>query len=50
MLHLIWVRHHLPPGAFWRLPRGERLFLLASMELEVKAEERALKKVRGAHG
>ncbi|MEF3302394.1 hypothetical protein [Paenibacillus sp. GYB003] len=39
MLHLIWVRHHLRPGAFWQLPRGEQLFLLASMELELEAEE-----------
>jgi hypothetical protein len=35
MLHAMWVRHHLRPGEFWRLPRGEQLFLLASMELEL---------------
>jgi hypothetical protein len=40
MLHLIWVRHHLRPGAFWQLPRGEQLFLLASMEMELEAEEK----------
>lgn len=38
MLHILWVRHHLRPGAFWQLPRGEQLFLLASMELELEAE------------
>ncbi|WP_276355413.1 hypothetical protein [Cohnella caldifontis] len=42
MLHAMWVRHHLRPGAFWLLPRGEQLFLMASMELEWEAEaERA---------
>lgn len=38
MLHAIWVRHHLRPGQFWLLPRGEQLFLMASMELELEAE------------
>ncbi|WP_271751365.1 hypothetical protein [Cohnella sp. JJ-181] len=38
MLHAIWVRHHLRPGQFWLLPRGEQLFLMASMELELAAE------------
>lgn len=36
MLHAIWTRHHLRPGQFWRLPRGEQLFLMASMELELE--------------
>lgn len=43
MLHAIWVRHHLRPGEFWRLPRGEQLFLMASMELELEAENMARK-------
>lgn len=38
MLHSLWVRHHLRPGEFWRLPRGEQLFLMASLELEMEAE------------
>jgi len=38
MLHAVWVRHHLRPGQFWQLPRGEQLFLMASMELELEAE------------
>lgn len=41
MLHAIWVRHHLRPGQFWQLPRGEQLFLIASMELELEAAEKA---------
>lgn len=41
MLHSIWVRHHLRPGEFWRLPRGEQLFLMASLELEMEAEIKA---------
>ncbi|MFC4302984.1 MULTISPECIES: hypothetical protein [Cohnella] len=38
MIHALWVRHHLRPGQFWNLPRGEQLFLMASMELEWEAE------------
>ncbi|WP_162991177.1 hypothetical protein [Biomaibacter acetigenes] len=45
MLHNIWVRHHLRPGEFWKLPRGEQLFLLACTELEIEAEDKARKKV-----
>lgn len=43
MLHAIWVRHHLRPGLFWKLPKGEQLFLLASMELELEAEDKLRK-------
>lgn len=43
MLHTMWVRHHLRPGAFWSLPRGEQLFLLASTELELEAEAKLQK-------
>lgn len=43
MLHAIWVRHHLRPGEFWQLPRGEQLFLLASTELEFEEEDRVRK-------
>lgn len=35
MLYHLWVRHHLRPGDFWRLPRGERLLLLAFAEEEL---------------
>ncbi len=45
MLHALFVRHHLRPGEFWNLPRGEQLFLMASMELELEAEQKARKEV-----
>lgn len=45
MLHAIWVRHHLRPGEFWQLPRGEQIFLMSSMELELEEEGRARKEV-----
>ncbi|OPY64078.1 MAG: hypothetical protein A4E56_00132 [Pelotomaculum sp. PtaU1.Bin065] len=38
MLHAIWVRHHLRPGLFFDLPRGEQVFLLKSMEIELKPQ------------
>ena len=47
MLHAIWVRHHLRPGEFWKLPRGEQLFLLASMELELRGLDRPKPKTKG---
>ncbi len=49
MLHALFVRHHLRPGEFWQLPRGEQLFLLASMELELEAEQQARKEAE-RHG
>ncbi|WP_372633897.1 hypothetical protein [Cohnella sp.] len=47
MIHALWVRHHLRPGQFWNLPRGEQLFLMASMELEWEAERARSAKERG---
>jgi hypothetical protein len=44
MLHAIWVRHHLRPGEFWKLARGEQLFLMASMELEWEQEKMSARK------
>lgn len=49
-MHAIWVRHHLRPGAFWQLPRGEQLFLMASMELELEAERAASSGKKGGGG
>lgn len=36
VLHTMWVRHHLRPGEFFDLPRGEQLFLMASTGVEVE--------------
>ncbi|CAM3453127.1 hypothetical protein PVOR_29154 [Paenibacillus vortex V453] len=36
MLYHLWVRHHLRPGDFWLLPRGERLLLLAFSQEEME--------------
>lgn len=46
MLHAIWAKHHLRPGEFWKLPRGEQLFLMASMELELEPQPKPTKKGR----
>lgn len=46
MLHALWVRHHLRPGVFWQLPRGEQLYLLSSIELELEEEDKARKEVK----
>ncbi|WP_244873142.1 hypothetical protein [Paenibacillus albilobatus] len=35
MLYHMWVRHHLRPGAFWCLPKGERLLLQAFTLVEI---------------
>jgi hypothetical protein len=41
VLHFLWVRHHLLPGDFWKLPRGEQLILIAGTELELEAGKKA---------
>ncbi len=46
MLYTMWVKHHLRPGAFWNLPRGEQLFLLASTEVELEAQAKAEREVK----
>lgn len=46
MLHALFVRHHLRPGEFWSLPRGEQIFLLASAELEIEAQKKQSKEAR----
>ncbi len=40
MLYHMWVNHHLRPGEFWKLPRGERSLLFAFMEEELSAYEK----------
>ncbi|WP_136604670.1 hypothetical protein [Paenibacillus dokdonensis] len=35
MLYHMWVRHHLRPGAFWCLPKGERTLLTAFTLFEI---------------
>lgn len=50
MLHAAWVRHHLRPGQLWSLPRGEQLFLFASLELELEAERERMQKGGTVHG
>lgn len=40
MLYHMWVRHHLRPGEFWNLSRGERSLLLAFSEEELDAIEK----------
>ncbi len=35
MMYHMWVRHHLRPGEFWKLPRGERMLLVAFVQEEM---------------
>ncbi len=35
MMYHMWVRHHLRPGEFWKLSRGERMLLLAFAQEEM---------------
>jgi hypothetical protein len=46
----MWVRHHLRPGEFWALPRGEQLFLLASLEVELADEARVIREAKPRRG
>ncbi|WP_213508888.1 hypothetical protein [Paenibacillus faecis] len=36
LLFHLWTRHHLRPGEFWSLPKGERLLLRAFSEKELE--------------
>ncbi|WP_435925879.1 hypothetical protein [Paenibacillus sp. DYY-L-2] len=36
LLFHLWARHHLRPGVFWSLPKGERLLLRAFSERELE--------------
>lgn len=38
-MHLLFVRHHIRPKEFLNMERGEQLFLAASLELEIEAEQ-----------
>ncbi|WP_234414186.1 hypothetical protein [Paenibacillus sp. CAA11] len=38
MLYHLWVRHHLRPGEFRRLPRGEQMLLMAFTQQELDAQ------------
>lgn len=35
MMYHMWARHHLRPGDFWNLPRGERMMLIAFSQEEM---------------
>lgn len=43
MLYEIWVRHHLRPGEFWSLPRGEQQFILACIDKELEIQRKGVK-------
>lgn len=37
MMYHIWTRHHLRPGEFWQLSRGERMLLMAFSQEEINS-------------
>ena len=49
-MHALFVRHHLRPGLFWGLPRGEQLFLAASIEIEIEDEKKQLEELKKNRG
>ena len=49
-IHALFVRHHLRPGVFWSLSRGEQLFLAASMEIEIEDEKKQLEEMKKKRG
>lgn len=46
----MFVRHHILPGVFWNLPRGEQLFLAASVEIEIEDEQKRLEELKNKNG
>lgn len=39
-MRLLLTRHHVLPGVYWHLPRGEKEIVRAILEMEMEAEER----------
>lgn len=50
LLHHIFQRTGVTPGEFWAKPRGEKLFMLASMEFQLEEEQRAARKMQKQRG
>ena len=49
-MHALFVRHHIRPGEFWSLPRGEQLLLTASLEIELEDEQSERERIKKNHG
>lgn len=41
MLHIIFQRHHIPPDEFFAKPKGVQAFMLESMKIQLRAEQRS---------
>ena len=46
MLHLIFQRHHIPPDEVYAKPFRHRMFMYASMLLEIEPELKAAERAR----
>jgi len=49
-MHALFVRHHIRPGEFWSLPRGEQLLLDESLEIELEDEQNERERIKKNHG
>ncbi len=49
-MYNLFTRHHIRPGEFWALPRGEQLTLIAFSDFEVEETEKQIKEVGGKRG
>lgn len=43
VMYNLFTRHHIRPGEFWALPRGEQLMLMAFSDFELEDQEKATK-------
>ena len=52
MLHHIFQRQGIPPDEFYRKPYKVRAFMLASMMMQLEAEDEQIKEIerRAGHG
>jgi len=48
LIHEIFQRTGLSPGAFWRKPMKEQAFMLASMEYQLEMEAQARREAEEA--
>lgn len=50
VMYNLFTRHHIRPGDFWKLPRGEQLILMAFSDFEIEDQEKRIKEVGNKRG
>lgn len=49
VLYNLYTRHHIRPGEFWDMPRGEQIILMAFSSFEIEQQEKYMNE-EGSYG